>query len=155
VTPGLTAVAADYEPFGDACPSDHRVLWADFTYEDALGFSPPPLISPEAQRLRTEDRRLITRYNLRVKAALDEEKLPEQLFTLKAAARVNGWLAKYEKKYNDIQQRQLRIMKDIESSIWKFKTGEVPWSPKLQRFCTEIKLWTMILRKRKGLKVKG
>jgi hypothetical protein len=153
VTPGLTAVAAGYEAFGDACPSDHRALWADFTYEDILGFSPPPLTSPDARRLRTEDPRLTARYNSRVKAALDKERLPEQLFSLEAAARVNGWLEEYERQYNDIQRRQLRIRKDIESSIRKLKTGEVPWSPKLQRFRTEIELWTMILRKRKGVKV--
>ena len=51
VTPGLKAVAAGYEAFGEGCPSDHRALWADFTYEDAFGHSPPPLIAPTARRL--------------------------------------------------------------------------------------------------------
>ena len=153
MTPGLTAVAAGYEPFGDACPSDHRALWADFTYEDAFGYSPPPLIAPEARRLRTEDPRVTARYNSRVKTALEKEHLPEQLFKLENDAKINGWSIEYQEKYNDIQRRQLKIRKDIELHIRKIKTGEVPWSPKLQRFRTEIELWTMILRKRKGVKV--
>ena len=32
----------------------------------------------------------------------------------------------------------------------KLKKGEVPWSPKLQRFRTEIEIWALILKKRKG-----
>ena len=40
VTPGLHAVSAGYEAFGVGCPSDHRVVWADFTYAAAFGYKP-------------------------------------------------------------------------------------------------------------------
>ncbi len=54
VTPGLKAEAAGYKAFGVGCPSDHRVFWADFTYEDAFGVSGTPLVHPGALRLYTK-----------------------------------------------------------------------------------------------------
>jgi hypothetical protein len=62
-TSGLTAFAAGYAAFGDGCPSDHRVLWVDFTYQDALGHEPPPLIEPPSRRLKADDPRLVKNYN--------------------------------------------------------------------------------------------
>jgi hypothetical protein len=132
VTPGLTAVAAGYEAFGKGCPSDHRALWADFTYEDAYGYSPPPLTAPDARRLRADDPRLTDRYNERLKAALEKRKLPEQLFRVEADASVHGWNSKYESTYNSIQREQLALRKEIERDIRKILNGEIPWSPKLQ-----------------------
>jgi hypothetical protein len=153
VTPGLTAVAAGYEAFGKGCPSDHRALWADFTYEDAFGHSPPPLTSPDARRLRAEDPRLADRYNEQLKAALKKRHLPERLFKVEIAATNNGWNAAYEAEYNTIQWEQLALRKGIETNIRKICNGEVPWSPKLQRYRNEIELWSMIWRKRRGVKV--
>ena len=153
VTPGLKAVAAGYEAFGEGCPSDHRALWADFTYEDAFGHSPPPLIAPTARRLRSEDPRLSARYQSRVKEALMESGLPQRLFDLEEKARIHGWNATYLFVYNAIQKAQLIIRKEVEKGIRKIRSSEVPWSPKLQRFRTVIELWAMILRKRKGVKV--
>jgi hypothetical protein len=51
------------EPFGVGCPSDHRVLWADFTYEDAFGVSGTPLVQPGVRRLNTKNPRLFGWYN--------------------------------------------------------------------------------------------
>jgi hypothetical protein len=62
VTPGLQAVAAGYSAFGVGCPSDHRVLWADFTYTDAFGLSSTPLVSPGARCLNTKNPRLVEKY---------------------------------------------------------------------------------------------
>ena len=43
VTPGLQAYAAGYFPFGEGCPSDHRLLWLDLTFSDAFGYESPVL----------------------------------------------------------------------------------------------------------------
>jgi hypothetical protein len=62
VTPGLKAVAAGYEAFGVGRPSDHRVLWANFTYEDAFGVSGTPLVLPGVRRLNTKNPQLVEKY---------------------------------------------------------------------------------------------
>jgi hypothetical protein len=146
VTPGLKAVAAGYEAFGEGCPSDHRALWADFTYEDAFGHSPPPLIAPTARRLRAADPRLTDRYNSRVKAALLKADLPQRLFKVEENARKSGWTDQHQEEYNKIQNEQKKLRQEIEQTICKLRSGEVPWSPKLQHFRTAIELWTMILQ---------
>jgi hypothetical protein len=56
-------------------------------------------------------------------------------------------------EYNAIQRLQLKIWKLIEYKLRKLRTSGVPWSPKIQQFRTEIELWSMILGKRKGIKV--
>ena len=153
VTPGLTATTAGYEAFGKACPSDHRAVWANFTYEEAFGHSTPPLIAPTTRRLRAEDPRLTECYNERLTEALQKGKLAKRLFKLEEEATLKGWNTKYEAEYNQIQREQLQMRQDIETNIRKIKNGEVPWSPKLQHFRTSIELWSMIVKKRKSVKV--
>jgi hypothetical protein len=86
----LTAFAAGYEAFGEGCPSDHRVLWADFTYQEALGHEPPPLIEPPSQRLKADDPRLVQNYNGKVTTMLKETSMLKQLLVLEAKAKRMG-----------------------------------------------------------------
>lgn len=62
VTLGLHAVAAGYEAFRVGCPSDHRVLWADFTYTTAFGFNSPPIMRPEIRRLNNKSPQMVEKY---------------------------------------------------------------------------------------------
>ena len=43
-SPSLECTAAGYLAFGEVAvgKTDHRLIWADFTYESALGHQPPP-----------------------------------------------------------------------------------------------------------------
>ena len=107
--PRLNAVAAGYAAFDAACPLDRCALWVDFTYEEAFGYSPPPLMAPDARHLQAEDPRLTTRYNTQVKVAFQKKQLMACLFTLEAAATTQGWNAKFESQYNQIQAEQLEI----------------------------------------------
>ena len=153
VTPGLKAVAAGYEAFGVGCPSDHRVLWADFSYENAFGFNSPPLMRPETRRLNNKNPRMVEKYVKEVRKALVESGIAKRLFELESRAEQQEWNAEFQKEYDDIQHQQIRIQKLIEFKLRKLRMGGVPWSPKLQSFRTEIELWAMILRKRKGIRV--
>jgi hypothetical protein len=52
---GIQAIAGGYGAFGDACPSDHRMLWLDITYASSFGYAPAPLLRPKARKLKAND----------------------------------------------------------------------------------------------------
>jgi hypothetical protein len=154
VTPELIAVAAGCEAFGVGCPSDHRVLWADFTYATAFGFNSPPLTRPpKTRRLNNQNPRMVEKYVKEVCKALVETGIAERLFAIESQAEQTGWTPEFQTEYDNIQISQLKIRKLTEFKLRKLRMGGVPWSPKLQTYRTEIELWAMILWKRKGIKV--
>jgi hypothetical protein len=64
-SPSLDCSSAGYLGFGEIIigKTDHCLIWADFTYESALGFQPrePSYIAP--QRLTLNDPRVVKKYN--------------------------------------------------------------------------------------------
>jgi hypothetical protein len=55
--------------------------------------------------------------------------------------------------YNELQQKNTAISRQVEEGLRKLKMGGIPWSPKLQVFRNEIKLWRMMFRRRKGIQI--
>ncbi len=96
---------------------------------------------------------MVEKYVGEVRKALVQTGIAKRLFALEAKAEQHGWNDQFQIEYNAIQRLQLKIRKLIEYKLRKLRTGGVPWSPKIQQFRTEIELWSMILRKRKGIKV--
>jgi hypothetical protein len=153
VTPGLRAVAAGYSAFGAGCPSDHRVLWAGFTYTDAFGLSSTPLVSLGARRLNTKNPPLVEKYVQQLRKQLVHSGLAKRLFSLELCATQQRWFKSLQDDYDDIQAVNLKLRRQIKLKLSKLRMGGIPWSPKLQGFRNAIELWSMILRKRKGIKV--
>jgi hypothetical protein len=153
VTPGLQAVAARYSAFGAGCPSEHRVLWADFTYTDAFGLSSTPLVSPGAGRLNTKNPRLVEKYVQQLQKQLVHSGLAKRLFSLELCATQQGWSTSLQDDYDDIQAAHLKLRRQVKLKLRKLCMGGIPWPPKLQGFRNAIELWSMILGKRKGIKV--
>ena len=48
LSPSLSITKGGYLPFGTA-PTDHRPLWIQIKYEEALGYTMDPLSSPSAR----------------------------------------------------------------------------------------------------------
>jgi hypothetical protein len=109
VTPSLHAVAAGYEAFGVGCPSDHRVLWADFTYATVFGFNSPPITHPEIRRLNNKNPKMVEKYVREVRKALIQFGFAKRLFALEVSAAYQGWNAQFQIEYNDIQSLQLKM----------------------------------------------
>ena len=64
-SPSLDCIAAGYFGFGEVVigKTDHRMIWADFTYESTLGFQPPEPSYIAPQRLTLTDPRVVRKYN--------------------------------------------------------------------------------------------
>lgn len=148
-TPGLGILAGGYSPFNSGCPSDHRYLWIDITYQDAYGYPAPPLVSPEVRRLKTTDLKMVKKYNARVHLTLQCAGLFDALTSVSERASSLGWSLTLEDEYNRINDSQYQVRKNVESKIRHLRMGAIEWSPKLQSFRTAIEVWSLMLKKRK------
>jgi hypothetical protein len=69
-TPGVTITKGGYLGFGDACPSDHRLLWFEASFSVAFGQRPSELAPMQPKRLKAKDPRLAKKYKKRVKSKM-------------------------------------------------------------------------------------
>jgi hypothetical protein len=97
--------------------------------------------------------RLVEKYVQQLQKQLVHSGLAKRLFALELSATQQGWSTSLQDDYHDIQAAHLKLRRQIELKLRKLRMGGIPWSPKLQGFRNAIKLWSMILRKRKGIKV--
>lgn len=91
---------------------------------------------------------MVAKYNQTVKKLSIQTGLARHLFDVESNARLNGWNKEYEQQYNHIY-----ALYQIKHKLRKLQMGQVKWSPKLQQYCKEIDLWSMMFKKRKGLKI--
>ena len=152
-TAGIRLTAGGYSAFNSGCPSDHRYLWLDISYQDAFGYSSPPLVSPATRRLQTKNPKMVLHYNQKLRQTLGNEGLADALFQVEYLAKTEGWSQALEDEYNRINNKQYVIRKKLEAKIRQLRMGAIPWSPKLQRFRTDIEIWSLLLKKRKGIKI--
>jgi hypothetical protein len=145
--------AGGYLPFGDACPSDHRMIWIEIQYSIAFGQSSPEIAKIKPKRLKTSDPRLVKKHNIQVKRAMRDTGFRKRYETFKVRTEQEEMSDELIEQYNalDIENQELRDK--IQSRIRKLNMGGVPWSPKLQPYRDTIELWKMIRRKRKGIKI--
>jgi endonuclease/exonuclease/phosphatase family metal-dependent hydrolase len=149
----LKVNAAGYLPFGEGCKSDHRLLWADFSYHTVFGRETPKTYHVPAKKLRSDDPRLVKRYNRKVKAALNREGLIKQAFALQNNITNQGWNLAMETEYNRIHSHNVKIRTQAEKTLRKLRMGGVDWSPKLQKYRDAIELWSMMKKRRLRRKV--
>jgi hypothetical protein len=153
VSSSLKISAGGYLPFGDACPSDHRMLMIEIQYSVAFGQRPQEIDKLKPKRLKTSDPRLVKKYNLRVKKAMRDTGFRKKYELHKTQADNGIWNDTMLEQYDNLDQEDRALRDTVELGIRKLNMGGVPWSPKLQPFRDTIELWKMIRRKRKGSKI--
>jgi hypothetical protein len=55
--------------------------------------------------------------------------------------------------YDDLNLLTWRIRKKVEAQLRRFRMGSVPWSPEIQQLMDTRKLWTNIVKLKKGVKI--
>ena len=153
ISASLNISAGGYLPFGDACPSDHRMIWIEIQYSIAFGQRSPEIAKLQPKRLKTNDPRLVKAYNIRVKKAMRETGFRHRYDSLKAQTERGEWNDEMIEQYNARDTKYQDIREATERGIRNLTMGGIPWSPKLQPYRDTIELWKMIRRKRKGLKI--
>jgi hypothetical protein len=149
----IDITAGGYLPFNNGCPSDHRVLWIDVPYKNVFGYSTPQIINPKPRRLNNNNPKLVEKYNKQLWKKLIENNLINKANRIAKIANKEGWSNQLETEYNSVNERQYKIRTDIEAKIRRLRTGMIPWSPKLQKFRTNIEIWLLLTKRMKGRKV--
>jgi hypothetical protein len=145
----MVPVGAGFLAVGSACPSDHVALWIDLRKEDVLGTNSTPLPSP-INRMKASDPQLVKKYNEQARKALRKHAVTQQLQLLSSTSRTQ-WTAENTAQFNRLQLLNTEIRKNIGASIRKVCLGNLPWSPRLQRYFDKIELMKLIVRKRQGV----
>jgi hypothetical protein len=86
-SPSLDCLAAGYYGFGEVIigKTDHRMIFADISYESALIFEPPTPKYIAPQRLTLTDPRVVKKYNKILRQEHERLDLKQRAFSLQAA----------------------------------------------------------------------
>ena len=142
-----------YLSFG-MLPGDHRGIWVDITLDSFIGYRAPPVPSFQARRLKTDDPRVMSKYQLVLEDELMEAKIFSKVRCLQSDIVKEGkFTAKHIEKYENIDNIRTKAMHKAERKCRKLFMGGYEWSPPLQKARDEILLWTLVRRKLVGRKV--
>ena len=100
---------------------------------------------PVEHRLNSRDPRVWRRYCNQVSTCYEQNHIPTKLIQLQAMrqnylANPTGDIQPIISLHHDIHKLTRRIRQETAKKIRKVRRGEVPWSPRLQRFRDEIEL---------------
>ncbi len=152
-TPFLIPERCGYLKFGDY-PSDHRGLWADFRYTQALGYAIPPLVQPHMRRLTLQDPRVVKRFIKICRKESTKHKLIERQFRLETNTMDGTALTPAQKEEaNTIDNLNRLAITTAESQCRKLRTGGKAFSLDVAQPKKEMDFWKLALKRRKGLPV--
>ena len=132
--------------------SDHCIIWIDIPKEIFLGQS-PKLHRQKPRKLKASDPRIVDRYIQRLRPSLHQHNLLQRMRKVNTQAQTSGWSTTLEQEYNDINQTQIKIRRNIEEKLRKLRTGGIPWSPTLQSHRDKIRALSLLLKKRNNRQV--
>jgi hypothetical protein len=139
---GIRPIAAGFLRFGQATPSDHRAVWADFLKSDLMGAAMSEF-RPSVSSLRSDDPRDRTKYNQRSYKLLEAQKVPARL----------GHLAAIEEdptpqeiaEYNSLLALNTEIRMDVKATLRHIFRGEQHWSPEWKASRLRLQLWGRVV----------
>jgi hypothetical protein len=151
-SPSLHCTAAGYYGFGEIVigRTDHRMIWADFSYESALGFQPPKPKYTPPQRLTLQDPRVVKRYNKILRAEHQRLHLNERAFALQAAI-PNGLRSTHHQEYAILAHLDLCARQHANKKCRKLRMGNLDYSVALHKARSSVDMWDLLIRKRNGI----
>jgi hypothetical protein len=152
-SPSLDCVAAGYYGFGELLmgKSDHRMIWADFSYESILGFQPPKPVYTPPQRLTLDDPRVVKKYNKILLREHRRLKLDTRAFALQAAL-PNGLQPHHLKEYETLANLDLNARRHASKNCRKLRMGAVLYSDDIRKARGAVDMWDLLQRKRDGIR---
>jgi hypothetical protein len=151
-SPSLHCTAAGYYGFGELVigKTDHRMIWADFSYESALGFQPPKPSYSAPQRLTLQDPRVVKRYNKVLKAEHRRLHLNKQAFALQTAV-PSGLLSTHHRTYATLAHLDKCARKHANKKCRKLRMGKQDYSVAFHTARSAVDMWDLLIRKRNGV----
>ena len=152
-SPSLDCLAAGYYGYGELVigKTDHRMIWADFSYESALGFKPPEPTYSTPQRLTLTDPRVVQKYNKILRREHTRQKLGPRAFALQAAI-PSGLTTEHHKEYEKLAHIDICARQHANKKCQKLRMAAREYSDTLKITRGSIDLWDLMERKRNGIK---
>ena len=147
-TPGITIQRSGYLEPKDF-PGDHSLLWADISYDDALGHDPPTPVSPAARRLQLGYSKVVDKYLAVYEKAITALNLPERQFNLEAQCTPGTPLTQEQQTEAEaIDRLRTRCMLKAEKKCRKLRMGMVQFSPELDLSLKRLAFWDIAIARR-------
>ena len=155
-SPSLECQAAGYFGYGELLmgKTDHRMIWADFSYESVFGFKPPEPVYKAPQRLTLQDPRVVRRYNKVLRKEHHRLRLNLRSYSLQAEV-PKGLQLKHCQEYETIAHLDSCSRKHAAKKCRKLRMGAVPFSDSIKIIRGEIDMWDLLQRKKDGTKASG
>jgi hypothetical protein len=152
-SPSLECTAAGYYGFGELIigKTDHRMIWADFSYESALGFQPPEPAYIAPQRLTLQDPRVVRKYNQTLKTEHQRRRLPVRAFDLQSSI-PTGLRIQHQQEYETLSHLDSEARKHADKKCRKLRMGAHEFSDTFKIARGAVDLWELLERKRNGVR---
>jgi hypothetical protein len=152
-SPSLDCSSTGYLGFGEIIigKTDHYLIWADFTYESALGFQPPERSYVAPQRLTLNDPHVVKKYNPVLRHKHNRLRLGTRSFALQSAV-PSGLTPAHHKEYETIAHLDDCAHTRANKKCRKLRMGALKFSDSLKIARGTIDLWDLLLRKRNGIR---
>lgn len=152
LSPTLKISEGGYFPFGEF-PLDHRFLWIKIEFTNALGYQMPPLVSPEARRMKTDDPKCTKRFLDEYEKYITKNGMHLTAFELQEKLINEPLSPTFIRQYNHLQRLRHKGIQYGDRRCRKLKKGEVPWSRTLQNAMDHIALWKAVISRKSGTRV--
>ena len=114
-------------------------------HPDPIPYTPPPC------RLSLFDPRVVKRYNKIVRQEFARHNLPAKIFALQC--KINQIDSARSHKFNQLLTLDFTIRKLAQRKCRKLRMGKHQFSDVLKRHSQEVHLWTLLRKRRLGLRV--
>jgi hypothetical protein len=151
-TSSLEITGGGYLNFEQGLPGNHRTLWLDLTYMQALGHCQPAIVRRGARRLKLDDPRCIARYIKYRKAHAKHHNLRAKHISNERSATFPS-CASADLIHDQNDALTVAGMKWAEDKCRKYRGGGVPWSPQVEAGRREVMLVEALITRRKGQKI--
>ena len=152
-SPSLECIAAGYYGYGELImgKTDHRMIWADFSYESVFGFKPPDPVYKAPQRLTLQDPRVVRRYNKVLRKEHSRLRLNMRAYALQAEV-PTGIQIQHGQEYEKLAHLDMCARQHAGKKCRKLRMGAVPFSDSIKKARGEIDLWDLLQRKKDGIR---
>jgi hypothetical protein len=152
-TTNLVVKACGYLEPGDG-PGDHSLVWADITYDSALGHRPPNPQVPQARRLNLSNSKCVKKYLDHYEQELAGSNIEWRQHRLsRTVSYGTPPTPSQAKEANAIDDQRTVFMKRAEKKCRKIKHGHVAFSLATENPKRKIAFWIIAIRRRSGKRV--
>ena len=147
-TPGVIIQRCGYLEPKDFS-GNHSLLWADISYDDALGHNPPQPTAPTARRLQLRYEEVTKRYLDIYEKEILKYNLPARQFYLESTCRYGVPLTpEQQQEAEAIDILRTRCMLKAERKCRKLRMGRVNFSPAVNEILKTLAFWDVAIARR-------